>query len=422
MLTPQAIALTLLYLGVSYVWFRYRAKQQGYGLTANEALLALTMRVLAGWSFSFVMLYLYDGQDTWEYHREGLKYYALLKKNPLAFLAKDITEHGYTNGIWNSFFSSENSFFKDLQHNLVIKLYAIMDVFSGGRYYVNVLLYNLLIFSAPRKLYLLIQYYWGGKQRWWWLMIFCFPTALFFTSAMMKDGLCFWLMMGAIYRTHLWQQQGGYKHIMISLGWLLGLLLIRHFMAITLLPVLVAFAFTARYHWHSLTTFISCISIAVVLFFATAWLPPQFNLMQRIAERQDAFHALKGTYPLPKLPLNGTPISFMKALPAAVNHAFFQPGFVQVKTGAIYLAGIIDWVMLPMMLGITIALAKRNWKQQLTQPFTLLLISICCANYLVIGYTVPFIGAIIRYRALFALLWLLVMLSLWKPMYRNSIQ
>jgi hypothetical protein len=93
--------------------------------------------------------------------------------------------------------------------------------------------------------------------------------------------------------------------------------------------------------------------------------------------------------------------SYIQQFPIAINHSFFRPYFTET-TGILSIISAIESYLLITIIVIAV-IFFRNSIAILNQPFTLLLVSFAFINYLLIGYTVPFSGAVVRYRVVFEL-------------------
>lgn len=63
---------------------------------------------------------------------------------------------------------------------------------------------------------------------------------------------------------------------------------------------------------------------------------------------------------------------------------------------------------------LAVVSAGRQMLHQMTQPFYLFLITVALSGLLLIGYTVPFPGAIVRYKALYIVFLLIPFIALLK--------
>ncbi len=130
-----------------------------------------------------------------------------------------------------------------------------------------------------------------------------------------------------------------------------------------------------------------------------------------MAERQKAFLQLSGNSYLSIDTLSGAFYSYIKILPAALNHVFIRPYFSEAN-GILNILSFLEILFFFFLVIRMIFKPSRFFKQLLNDPLILSLIVIGFLNYLIIGYTVPFLGAIVRYKSSFEILFLIVLLQL----------
>lgn len=388
------------------------SKSVSFALTFKQAALIFSIKVFTGCVYGYFFLHYYNGDDTWFYHTESLKEYALLKTDPLAFITRDIFQNGYTSNQLFTIFDSHNSFSKDLQDTLLIKLLAVFDVFSGSRYYVNVIFYNLLVFWGSYYLFLAVSKRYPEKMSVWFLLIFFFPPLLFWTSGIRKDGLSFALICGFIYQmnTLFNSSKTQARHYVFVLVIWATLFLSRSFIAMSLIPVTIAWIWAHAVKRNALTIYVAAGLIFIALFFATGFLSPAFNLPVKVAERQASFLNLSGGSYLPIDKLDGTFGSYLKIFPQALNHIFIRP-YPWEAENLLYVFSFAEIAFFFSMLIWAIVKPSSICKKFLNDPFILSLVMLAFINYAIIGYTVPFMGAFIRYRSIFEIFFLIAIIN-----------
>lgn len=380
-------------------------------LDFREAALVLTIKVVVGCAYGYFFLHYYNGDDTWFYHNESLKEYALLKSDPWTFFTRDIFTNGYNSNQLFTIFDSQNSFSKDLQETILIKLLAVFDFFSGGRYYVNVIFYNLLVFWGGYYLFLGFTRHSPEKRNIWYLMIFFFPPLLFWSSGIRKDGLSFALIGGYFYQCYMAMRDVKTRYIVKSAVLWIALFISRSFIAMSLLPVTVACAVALRFRKTSGWIFGAVLTAFVTAFFLTRFLPDSFDLPLKVAERQKAFIALSGGSYVPIPSLGADLQSYLKALPAALDHIFLRP-YPSEAVNPLYLLACGEVIFFFALLLLAVIKPSSNRSLVLKDPFTLAVVAFALINYLLIGYTVPFVGAFVRYRSIFEIFFLLVFIGM----------
>jgi hypothetical protein len=374
--------------------------------------LAFLAKVAAGCVYGYFFLHYYGGDDTWKYHAEGLKELALLKTDPLQFLTSGILPEGYAANPFHTIFDSSHSFVKDLELTLLFKLLALFDFFSGGNYYVNVIFYNIIVFSGSYVLYKMFCLKYPGKKTLWLLVVFYLPATLFWTSGIRKDGLCFAIICGLLYQLFIvFEKNVSVKRISLAVALFIVLFLFRNYLALPFIPVVIAYIFYRKKKKYATAIFAIALMAGTVLFFLTPFVSGHYDLPLKMAERQQAFLELKGGSYLPTDTLQGNLASYIKILPAALNHVFIRP-YMKETGNLLYLFSFLDSLLFFVIMMRIFIKPEKNCIKIFNSPFILSLITIALLNYLIIGYTVPFLGAIVRYKASFEIFFVLCFLAL----------
>ena len=402
-LLPFFISI-LLIVGLFY-WL---TKTNKIILTFEQSMLIMFVKCIIGCIYGFLFLTVYKGDDTWQYHQLSLQEYEVLKRDPLFFIA-DLFQHHYKQSQALTFFNSESSYWKDLQYNILIKMLAVFNIVSTGHYYINVLFFNVITFWGHYFLYKLLVSHFPSKKQLLFLVIFLFPPLLFWESGIRKDGLIFPAITGCIYYfTLLLNYRKKVKNLIFCVLFFCFVFLIRNFVAMSLLPVFIAYYISVNFHKRVIPATAITVSVCMVLFFLTNYAPDSLNLPKQMADRQHKFLELKGNSYLPIEPLNKNISSYIKDLPAALNHSFLRPYITEGKSPLLLVSALENLLML-----VILILALREYQpliNVLRNPIWMSLITFAVINYLIIGYTVPFFGAIIRYRILFEVLLIIPLL------------
>ncbi len=380
-----------------------------FALSFKETAFIFIIKISAGCFYGYFFLHISQSDhDTWLYHNEALKQYALLKTDTLHFFLNDIVPKGYKSNPWTSVFNSNDSFAKDLEIVLLLKLLALFDLLSGGRYYVNVIFYNAIVFCGSYYLFKALRNKYPDKRKLWLLVIFCFPPLIFWTSGIRKDGLCFAIVCGLIYQIYAsFEIKSSLKNIIFSLILLCLLFLFRNYTALSFVPVLIAYPLSVKNKKYNLLIFVMVIAFCAIGFFLTTFLPESFNLPLKMAERQQTFLNLSGKSYLHTNSLTGNISSYIKVFFQALNHVFIRPYLNEAK-GLLYIFSFCEVVFFFLLILGMIIKPSTELRKKINDPFILSLIIIAFLNYIIIGYTVPFLGAIVRYKAPFEILFLIV--------------
>ncbi len=407
-----ALLLFLFYTALLlFILYRLSLKKS-FALSYKEAAIFFIIKVAAGCFYGYFFLHYYGGDDTWLYHNEALKEYALLKTDTLHFFINDIVPKGYKSNPLVTVFNSNDSYAKDLELSLLLKLIAVFDLFSGGRYYVNDVFYNAFVFWGSYCLFKVLNIKYPDKQELWLLFIFCFPPLIFWTSGIRKDGLCFAIVCGLIYQLYKSVEiRSSIRNIFGVIILFVLLFLFRNYTALTFIPVIIAYSLSIKKNKPGVITFAVTLLCCAIAFFLTIFLPDAFNLPLKMAERQHAFLQLSGKSYLQTDLLTSNISSYIKVFFEALNHIFIRPYLTEAK-GPLYVFSFCEMVFFFFLILRIFIKPSPEPGKKINDPFMLLLITTAFLNYIIIGYTVPFLGAIVRYKAPFEILFLLAFLYL----------
>lgn len=334
--------------------------------------------------------------DTWGYHKFGGWEYDIYKKSPREYFL-NLFQTGYSHG-FDGVFRTRDSYWNDLKTNLMAKLVSVFHVMTGMRYYVNLILFNFLIFFGHAGLFRFFRRYYPDATGWLVVAVFLLPSVIFFGGTLHKDGLMLALLGLLLQQSDaLWYREGksGLRLLVIVLSLLL-MFFLRNYMVLLLVPLLLVAALKRTMGWRLRWMIPGLLILGGGLFFGIGHWVPSVNPPMLFIDKQTEFLALepaRTTLPLQKLePGLG---SFIKVLPEAAQHAFLRPWPGDYRLSAVLGAFALEWYF---YIGL-VFLSLRNRRKHPAIVYLLLLYSLLmCLSF---GYTVPVLAAIIRYRAIF---------------------
>ena len=357
-------------------------------------LLKITAGCLMGRYYQFQ-----QNADSWGYHKDALIEYRLLGESPRAYFL-NLFHSGYAHG-YSGLLSTHDSFWNDLKNNSMVKLVSVLHFFSGGRYYVNVVLFNTLAFFGLLALYRLYRDSLPGRSRLLLLPVFLLPSSLLFGSLIHKDGVVLALLgfvcyfFNRICRGRRWFSIGT-----LLLAAMLFLFFLRNYVLAALLPALGAwyFAFKTKTRVAYWTFLFFGLMFAVFFFSGRLW--PRADFLQYTVQKQQDFLDLeKGNTTVSLRKLEAQPHSFIKNLSEAATNGLVRPVWGDRALSTALLPFILE---IAVCWGIFILfLFFRDTSSGPWPPFVLPLAVFAFLLCLFTGYIVPVLGAIVRYRAVY---------------------
>ncbi len=364
-------------------------------LSATEFYTALVLKVLAGFLYGYLFLHYYNGDDTWKIHRLSLEETQILLSDPLRFFSNEFTPAAAFR-LSGSFGQFIKIYANDLEYAATVKTLAFFNLISQGNYYINAGLFNLILFWGHYWCFLFFRNIFPGARKLLVLTIFFFPPVVFWLSGIRADGLLFFFL--SLYLLLLQKK----KNIFLIIFSYCLVFVLRPPMGALLLAATIPYLANILYKGSALLKFISCYFVAFIIFFA-------FGGLHLLSNVQEKFLSLEGTrFYLPAL--QGDIWNFITVFPIAVTNVLFRP-FIWETTSFLQLSYSIDVIFFWLVIVYSLIRYPLYWRSNLSDPIVLLLISFSLTACILIGYIVPFPGAIARYRIIPELLLICIALG-----------
>ena len=336
----------------------------------------------------------FEGADTWRFYRLSLQETKWLLQNPYEFV-KDLFVYGYKTP--GNLLAPENSYWNDLKSNVPVKLMAVMNVFTNNSYYTNIILFNFLFLFGIVALYKVFHELFPQKKILIIIGLFLLPSTLFWCSGIHKDGLIlsaagliiFSFNKGLLANFQL-------KYLLCIALCSMVIFSLRNYVLFAFVPALLAWGLSSKYPGKTKIIFGGIYLIGTALFFLLPYLFPAIDFPLYLSLKQKDFLSLSGGSVVQLPHLIPTFNGFVAFLPSALDMAFLRPHFSEAKNFS-YIPAAIE-VILFLLLIITTAFSIKM--EKLSSPFFLFLLFFSFSILLICGYTVPFSGAIVRYRSL----------------------
>lgn len=397
-------------------------KKSGLGWKWLCALFLL--KIAAGCFYGYVHTlseYYPDKIDTWRFYFQSIPETGVLKKDPAAFW-QSLFANGYQQD--GGLLGNVNSYWNDLKHNIMLLLMSVFNLFSRDNYYINVIFYNFLAFTGLVALYRVFTAAFPGKKIVVLICIFLIPTAVFWGSGFHKEGLLLSALGMVFYHIYyLLKPVAGYRlpvtsyRLLVTGFMLMVMFLLRPYILFALLPALFAWILCERTRLKPAVVFTGVYILLVIFFFGSAAISDKTNLPAAIGRAQQDFLALGGNTTVTTDTLQPHIKGFINYLPHAVDLAFARPR--PLSGGITYLPSALENIGLAVLLFLFIFFPGKETRQR---ALLYALAGYAITLLLLIGYSVPVAGAVIRYKIL-AIPFLVLFLALqvnWKRIFKRK--
>ncbi|KYP16054.1 hypothetical protein [Flavihumibacter sp. CACIAM 22H1] len=382
-------------------------RNAAFRLSPAQLALVFSLKTIMGCVYGWLFLTWYGGDDTWVIHDDTLAEWAQMKINPLRVFTYDIRLDQYIQD-WG--WKEGLSYFRmKLEKALINKPLGVFNFYSQGNYYINVVAFSFMSFWGGFWLYQVLAHLVPKYKSWTFLVIFLYPPALFWLSGIRSDAVLFFFFSLLIARLSvIFSGKGRPVHWFISILAWLGIIVVKASFAFLLLLPITCWWLVSQKGASLYKAFFGVHLIAMFLFFLSGLLPGALNLPRAVLSVQQDFFALEGNTRVALPALTTSPVSYMRNLPAALDNIFLRPYPWEAK--GILQYGMVAQNIFIICLLLALVLKRFPGRVELV-PHSMIwaLAFFSFTFYLSIGYTIPFPGAVIRYRVIpeTLLVWLL---------------
>ena len=403
--TPKSFRLYyllfLIYLVILCLLLQRASFIKKAGITGRMIFLLFLLKVFAGIVLGWLSLHYYSaGSDYWDLNRAGWEEYQLMRTNPHEYLT-NIFRTSYSNE-YGGLFDSFQSFWNDLKNNLVIKLLSVFNIFSQGNYYINSMYFNYLIFFGHVALYRVFIKIYPGQTNSVIAGCFLLPSLLYFSSGIHRDGVVFLVLSMLVYTLFFSLQEKRItpKQLVIIFLSIFLLFVMRIYLVFLLIPGLLAWIVTVKMKWLAKRTFPLVYLFAFLFFFQVHNFLHTLDPLQAMVQKQrDYFnlpHSVTGIsvdslYPSFK--------SFLKNAPQAMNHVLLRPYLPELPS-PILLPLNFELFLYQLLFLILFFFRNKNLPGN-RDPLICFGIFFTLTVFLFIGYIVPNLGTLVRYRSIY---------------------
>jgi hypothetical protein len=415
-----AAILFIFYIILMFWSFGYMPLFRNSNLSARGLSLLFTLKLVFSIGLVLVYTYYYTDRghaDIYKYFDDGKVIYESINLHPEATF-RVITGIGYDHSdpeiarvLANTHhFDKKGDGFIESNHHLIIRVNAILCFFSRSNIFINSIFLCFLSFMGSVALYrALEQLFEKGTGHILIIPVFLIPSILFWSSGLLQEALIIFFLGMLVFTS---MKLAGMKNILVNLFLsVLFLQFLYEAKPFIALSFIISLYIMGTFHFRG---YIRIISVLVATLLVT-WFLYAHNtficgIMSSIISKRNDFVALglkmKAGSLIDGRILDSDCLTPLKLLPLGLYDMFFQP-FVWSHGLFEKLFGAENLIVLLLSIFTLFNFKKpKGSKLQLAAfCFTFFML-----NYLLIGITIPIIGALVRYK-IFGLLFYLLFLA-----------
>jgi len=372
-------------------------------------------KIITGIIYRWIHAHYYNGGDTYTYFHYSQVLFNAMHKNPLDYIRLVFGPVGLPPEYLKMYIADPN-FPTDASSYFIIRYNLLLLPISHGINTVHIIIYEFITLWGLIFLYKFFLPYMRGKELLLKGFIFFLPSVLFWCSGIHKDGFALTGLGLLLYGT-----DNVLKHpfklsnaLQIIIGVIL-LLFSRLFMCFLIVPCMVSYAVCIWFpkykvaKWFLVHAVFFLIAFNIKNFYYFSQLNQHYDLLGYLIFKQNDFIDLtlsRANLPVPRLQHNY--FSLFSSIPYALNHCLLRPHIFELTNVIQYPAAIENILIIIVIITAIIFFSLKKVNVNLL----LFLLFYCFTQFVLIGITVTNIGALVRYRAIGILLFLIAMLLL----------
>ncbi|MBK6627766.1 MAG: hypothetical protein IPJ87_09715 [Flavobacteriales bacterium] len=403
LLLATAYTALLLFAARRMALFRRVPGISGHGLVA-----LFGMKLLAGAALWAVYTHVYPDRhtaDIFKYFDDSAVMHAALWERPLDFV-RMLTGVGNDSPYFTErYYLVMNNWVRQYENNVyndshtMIRLNAVLRILSAGHYAVHTVFACAFSMVGLVALHRALDPWAQSLERGLAGAVFLWPSVLFWPSAPLKESL---LMLGlGLFLLGVLHPSGRSRGpvVLAALIGLAVMLVVKFYVLFCLVPGVLALLLQRWRGGGILRYAIATHLGALILVMVSGTLFPGYDVLELFRVKQKDFIGMAmgvGSGSLVEMPLLGEGVwGFVRNAPHALYMTFLSP-FEAADRGAVGLAGALENAVV-LLLPLLALWWRKPW-QQVDQAALLFTCSFVLLLALVIGWTVPVVGALVRYR------------------------
>lgn len=399
------VILIALYAVLISVWI-YRSKTWAqFDIRPQWIVLLFLLKSLMGIIYGAIYFEFYQTGDVVHYFQDSKIIFSAFYKNPWHYLQLTFGTHpsGEVPPSLSYLYDQMRLSWRTPEY-LPVRIHSILNAFSQGHFYVNTLLFNVLSVWGLCRLYQFFRDFGKLNRSFVFIVVFLLPASLFWCSGIHKDGITL-LSLGLILYNNLriLEANKGQRGSLLEL--LLGVALLamcRSYLLMLLVPFLFVMLVLQRRNVQSFKTaltvnILTLLVLALMMQFSAGMGGP--NIFQKLQFEQQFLLQLKGNTHLPMQDSGSNLQEMTRAVPQALKHVFWSP--ISYPPVHFYqhlsrYASILELLLICLLLYSIIMNRGQLMHKAHIRVFSFFFAMMVL---LLIGLTVPALGAIVRYKA-----------------------
>jgi hypothetical protein len=370
-------------------------------ISANFLIVAFLLKCISSIYFGYLFSYnIINGGDTFSYVKNADIIFQSSKTSWWHYFLLVFGRNDFSNPAPQLLSYINNmDFWYDQSNYFMVRLNAIIRLFSFGIYNVHAIVFAFISFIGVYNLYLFFEEKVFNKNI-LKIILFGIPSIVFWTSGVHKEAIVIY-SLGTILLNfeRLMQNSLSKKYLLYVIIGLLMLGFIRFYVLAFLIPLALSIIVFNTFNLHKNTYKVYFISsfIIIALFAIFNLIFPEYNILNEISIRRTHFLELQGNTSFSVVKDFNHFSGFIALILDSIINPFVHPFPNESSFILVILASIETYLILFVIVALLLSVNYKNIKNN---PYALFCILFSLSLFFLIGLIVNNSGAIVRYRSI----------------------
>lgn len=367
------------------------------GVFVLKVLVGLVLWAIYSWHYTYR-----DTSDAFRYFDDALLIYELLPESPglyLRLLTGIGMDHPDLIPVLEKFRAWHSSYNYGLANDnpTVIRINSVVALFSFGYYHVHTVFMCFFSLMGSVAVYRFLYRAFSSAASWLFVACFMLPTLLFWSSGVLKEPVL-WCVLGIFLVSLQTLFERKLSHVLLVLLAIWLLLQLKPYVLICFVPAVLFFVADKLLKWNKVLLFSLVHFFCGLIALFPGSLFPAGNLLYLLGKKRTDFYNVAhaqdagSIVSIPELSGVG---DFFLHLPQALSIAYFRPHFFELKSSFYFLASL-EAACSALFLALAVW-GMIRYRPALPSAWWFSL-SVVLVLGTIIGFTVPVLGAVVRYK------------------------
>lgn len=365
------------------------------------------LKIISGFVLSLIYTYYYTDRltaDTFKYFDDSKVIFDLLNSDKKLFSqfmfgTSDYSEaYMHYSNVMNNWWNKYNIY---NESRTIIRMNVLMRFLSFGHYQVHNVFFSFISFTGLFALAKLFLYNLKDFKKEMLLLVFLFPSVLFWGSGVMKDGVIFFVVGLSLYSLHKYFSLPQRKvfHFLFFLLFTILLFLTKLHVFFLFVPCIIAFYLSYLNKENTVKIFAISFTVYIILLLSAKYIFPGMDFLQMLSDKQKGFIQLAAEQKAGSIihinELQPNFWSLLKNTPQGIFNSFFRPHFFDSRSPLILLSALENFIIILMLLAVFVSMYFRKI---LANPLFWFSVFYTISLFALIGIMTPVLGALVRYK------------------------